>query len=251
MPQPLGGLWVLLLGTVLFMSSFVMLIGLLPSEFTYTYKDYEQVYNGTARDLRASKITAWSQSENFTISHPQSIKRVYTEHDVRFAFSTVVGQKVFSIYHVEWYIPFTDVPVRGHFLETEPYQHIYVTKERLFQSAFYDSLEDTSQIEFACEHITISVIFQSPSENLTLAEAWDNGQLHLALNYEVDFTKMGSSVWTILASILTFQVISTGVLLIDIVLNTLISLPLYLSISYILYRVVTGLIPTLSGGGGA
>jgi hypothetical protein len=42
----------------------------------------------------------------------------------------------------------------------------------------------------------------------------------------------------------------TEVALVNLLLNALISLPVWVSISYILYKLITGLIPFLSGGSG-
>jgi hypothetical protein len=74
--------------------------------------------------------------------------------------------------------------------------------------------------------------------------------LRVLVSWSYDFASMGVNVWTLLATVLTFQTIQTGMSLLDGVLNSLIGLPLWTAIAYLAYKLITGLIPFLSGGSG-
>jgi len=91
----------------------------------------------------------------------------------------------------------------------------------------------------------------SESASYTFPEALRNKALiHVAVDWSYDFTQMGINVWSLLGTILSFQTIKTGIAILDAVLNSIVSIPLWVAIAYLAYRFITGLIPFLSGGGG-
>jgi len=146
-------------------------------------------------------------------------------------------------------------PIFTHHLRVDPPittgEGFYVYKYDLYREEFYDEDADASIMVWKCAHLTIELRLSGYTNTTSLSDSWDDGNIRADLGYEVDFSAMGGNVWVLLATILTFQTIETGILALDVVLNTLVSLPVWVSIAYLLYRIVTGLIPTLSGGGGA
>jgi len=102
-----------------------------------------------------------------------------------------------------------------------------------------------------CDHITTSVLIMPYNSSWTIEESWDNGYLGYVLSYEVDWNATGVSAWTITAQLLTFQVPDLGIPGVGgTIMSYLIAIPVWSLIAYLVYKLVAGLIPFVSGGGG-
>jgi len=249
---PSGGtLWVLLIGTVIFLVSFVTFVNMIPSEAYVPYKDYEQYYEDQAQDrFIATQVNMFNATDNFNLTQGEKTK-TYLGLQIRFYFSPnfPVGGRFIWIYHVDFEI--LGYPLLSHDLRTDPFDLTTLRKDTLFNEQFYDADADASIVTWQCEHIALVIRISSMENTTSLNQAWEDGELRLDVNYEIDFAKMGTSVWGLLGSILTFQTITTGINTLDLLLNALVTIPVWTSIIYITYRIITGLIPFLSGGGGA
>jgi hypothetical protein len=85
----------------------------------------------------------------------------------------------------------------------------------------------------------------------TLEQSWDAGQLAYMISYEFNATASSVNMFTLLGQILTFQAPALGVpgFLGDL-MNAMIAIPIYALSAYIVYKLLTGIAPMLSGGGG-
>lgn len=113
--------------------------------------------------------------------------------------------------------------------------------------------DDTNSSAFNVKgkQISTSIIFKAHDTNKTIAENWDDGTIDYLLSYEANFTASGLSAFTLIGQLLTFQAPSLGVGGDwGTFLNTIIAIPMWSCIAYIVYKVIAGLIPFVSGGSG-
>jgi len=125
----------------------------------------------------------------------------------------------------------------------------WVLKDDLEEA--WDSTVNASLFTAHCDHITTSVMIMPYNSSWTIGESWDNGYLGYVLSYEVDWNATGVSAWTITAQLLTFQVPDLGIPGVGgTIMSYLIAIPVWSLIAYLVYKLVVGLIPFVSGGGG-
>jgi hypothetical protein len=252
-----GTLWVLLLSTVMFLASFVMVNALFPG-YLQTGQAYRQLYESyvTGREtLRGTDFDVFNQTANQTMTSSLSLTYVKITLikgiDIRgfyHYFSGSQEKSMFSFIHVTNTWPFTDIPLISHLLVKQDGKNNILRSDIL---SVYDNSTGGSLVKISCEHISIDLVFRPNDTSETLPTALDNGDpINLSFSYQIDFASMGANIWTVLANVLLFQTIKTGQSILDYMLNALVSIPIYTSIGYIIYRIVAGLIPTASGGGG-
>jgi hypothetical protein len=256
-------LYTLLLTTVIFLSSFVLIVQLIPPDAYRPFKTYAGSYR--PEDFETGQINLFSFYQNITLVYGASTQKVwFNETEVHFQwyddyFSSETNASVFSISHFEW--DWWVIPKSHGFKSTDgdDFEYRFSTTGReinLFTDKWilrhYDNRTDQAIGSMTCGHISLTLTWNSEDSSYTLPEALKNhANLKIVANWEYDFSKMGSNIWTLLGAVLIFQSIVTGITLLDVILNCLIAIPVWTSIVYILYRIVTGLIPTLSGGSGA
>jgi len=81
--------------------------------------------------------------------------------------------------------------------------------------------------------------------------AWNAGNISYTLSYEIDWNATGVNAWSLVGQLLTFTAPSLSMTGIGgVILNAVIALPVWSLIAYLVYKIVAGLIPFLSGGGG-
>jgi hypothetical protein len=119
-------------------------------------------------------------------------------------------------------------------------------------SPYYDMASDSYIVTMQCDHVTVHLRIYS---NVTTTKVQDafrtQSPIKIAYDYEVNWSAMGTNVLSIILNVLVGQTIQTGEHFLDLFLNALITVPVDLSLIYVLYRLITGIIPTLSGGGGS
>jgi len=83
------------------------------------------------------------------------------------------------------------------------------------------------------------------------AAAWAAGQMSYTLSYEVDWNSTNINAWSLVGQLLTFTAPNLSMSGIGgTILNAVIALPVWSLIAYLVYKIVAGVIPFLSGGGG-
>jgi len=256
-------LYALLLSVVIFLSAFVLFVQLIPPEAYNPYKTYANSF--TPSDTSPSDLNIFTYYQNITLTiNSATTKAWFNETEVHFEwfddpFSSEVNATVFSIHHFEW--DWWIIPKDHGFKSTDgdEFDYHFATTgrdENWFSHKWllrhYDNRTDHATASMTCGHITLKLTFTSNSSSYTLPEALTNeAPIHIIANWEFDFSHMGSNIWSLLGAVLTFQSIVTGITVLDAVLNSLISIPVWTAIVYIFYRIITGMIPTVSGGGGA
>jgi hypothetical protein len=258
-------LWALILGSIMFLAVFVLFIGLIPSECTILggAKGLPD-YNIGSASISGTSITMWNNSNNMNMTvnsdfifHRQYIKLSGIE--LEFTMGNYVGmklQKGESIYH---FLQIRHITGRlpswlGSLIYSandlvDKSGNVYITKSIL--ATHFDNSTGVARIVMHNDVITLDLTLKSLNST-NILNGWDNDGtiIFIGINFSIDWSKMGTNIWMLIGQILTFSTIQTGFVPLDLVLNTMVSLPIYLSGGYILYRLITGLIPTLSGGGG-
>jgi hypothetical protein len=126
--------------------------------------------------------------------------------------------------------------------------HDKITKDILV-SAWDD--EKGYSAFYAYGSLTCSILFYPTNRTQTIAQAWDAGKISYSLSYEVNWNQTGINAWTIVAQLLTFQVPNLGVEgPAGTILSMVIAFPFLSLMAYIVYKIIAGLIPFLSGGSG-
>lgn len=245
-------LWSLLIATVMFLACFVLMVGLIPPDTKVQFKNFEKEYRAIVpgADYEGSSFTMFNNSLSNTLTAGGYMDLSGTGLDLflQWYYIPALGLNELGGTHVEWRIPILNTQVLYHNLVTKE-GDVHLSAEYLL--SHYDNTTLGSSIEFGCPHINLKMFIRSNSTAYSLSQALQAGHaLYVTINYEIDFTKMGANIWVTLAQVLSFQAVVTGNVALDFILNAMISLPIYTSTSYILYRLITGLIPTLSGGGG-
>lgn len=102
-----------------------------------------------------------------------------------------------------------------------------------------------------CDHIQTSIIISPTYSNESIGTAFDHRQLNYVFSYGVNATQTGMSLWTIVTQILTFQSPNLGIPGAGgTIVNFVISSFVWAVIGYLVYKLIAGLIPMISGGGG-
>jgi hypothetical protein len=255
-------LYALLLSTVMFLSVFVLVVRLIPPEAYNPYKNYKDTYQPS--DFGAESINSFSYTANFTLEYKYDFTLVmFNDTELHFQwysatlFTNEQNASMININHFQWswWIWPTHEGFKSVSAPDFDHQSGHGTGTPSFSPTWlmlhYDNKTDTATFSCKCDHITLKLTVTSNSSGYTLPSALQNLQpIHIISNWNFDFTAMGSNIWGILASVLTFQAIVTENLMVNVVLNSFVSIPVWVSVSYILYRIITGLIPFLSGGGG-
>lgn len=121
-----------------------------------------------------------------------------------------------------------------------------IDKQRFLNLA--DS-ENYSFFEVSCEHLTVNFVFTPRNSSQTLEEAWDSGELHGLMSYEIDWDAMKPSAWSLIGQLLLFQAPDLGISGIGgSILSYMIGAVLWICIAITIYTIVSKLFPTVSGG---
>ncbi len=255
-------LYALLLSTVVFLSVFVLIVRLIPAEAYNPLKNYKDTYQPS--DFGAESINAFAYTANFTLEYKyDSTLVMFNDTEIHFQwysatlFTNEQNASMINIHHFQWSWWIWPTHEGFHSTSTPDFDHQtgHGSGTPSFSPSWlmlhYDNKTDTATFSVKCDHINLKLTVTSNSSSYTLPSALQNLQpIHLITNWSFDFTSMGANIWSLLGGILTFQSIVTENATINAVLNTLVSVPLWVSIAYILYRLITGLIPFLSGGSG-
>jgi len=216
-------------------------------------KEYES-YEINRDSFSGTDFNSYNASANwaFNWSASGNVRNTLNGHIIEFRVGARELYGAFSIIHVTWeFSIFQNIETLACSEVKGDSVYDGLTKEQILTQV-YDNASDTAQMTFSCSHITLRVSLSACIANETFKSALLNGHAyHVEVFYDVDFSQMGVGIWNILGSIFAFQAIQTGNLQADLLINSLITIPLYVGFGYVLYRLITGLIPTLSGGGGA
>lgn len=99
--------------------------------------------------------------------------------------------------------------------------------------------------------ITANILFTPTDPSKTIGEAFDDSTVSYYLSYAPDMNQTGLNAWTIVSQLLTFQAPDFGIGgVAGLLLNGIIAIPIWSMIAYLIYKIVAGVIPLISGGSG-
>jgi len=103
-----------------------------------------------------------------------------------------------------------------------------------------------------CEHLMTNILISyNWSEYASIGVAFDAGKLGYSLTYDVDYNATGLNGWNIAASLLSFQAPDIGIGGVGgIIINACVAIPIWALVAYIVFKLIAGIIPFISGGSG-
>jgi len=236
---------------------FALLLGTMPGEFiTETWNpDYRSVE--TKETFDAANILMYDNAESGKLN--------YSDGPMQYDFGLPSGQKL----EIDWVIRYGQSYVYLRHLVAKTfgywtnYHNLYIYDmsgvmlqygDKIFKADLVSNWEEdrnATVFNAKCDHITSNIIFQPRNSSWSIGESWDQEKLDFALSYDVNWNATGVSAWTIVAQLLTFQAPDLGIGGVGgIILNAIIAIPTWSLIAYIVYKIVAGIIPFISGGGG-
>lgn len=97
----------------------------------------------------------------------------------------------------------------------------------------------------------IQVTILYTTNETDIGTGFDAGHLSFLLSYELNATMSAVNMFTLLGQILTFQAPNLGVPgIFGTILNAMIAIPIYATSGFIVYKLIAGIAPWLSGGSG-
>jgi hypothetical protein len=251
-------LWTLILGTVMFLTVFVMCIQFVTPLYSEASK-YE-AYKVNREKYKGIDLNIYNQTLTFNLSQAEVHRETISGHTIEFLWwqggYPINSYWYLEIRHVTWELwAGSMISTREYFwLQTETGKGAYglPARSNILSPKCYDNDTDTSNFVVTCPHLELNVFMSSNTSGYDLPYCLLNGKtVKITLNYELNVEGMSTNIWSILGEILSFQTIKTGNEYTDYFLNALVSVPIYVAIGTIFYRLITGIIPFLSGGGGA
>lgn len=260
----------ILIFTFCFVGMFGLLMTFLPTEFTpipqneitskirtELYAGNVIVYNQTAYD---NMTYPYQHDWDFALPAPQKLRI-----DWSIAIAHYTDDWGFPAIHTDkgiWLTHLTDV-LWGywygyHMLEITYHNGTAVSYDGyvIFREDIVAAWEPDNEwsIFYAqCKdgHISMSIVFERYNTSKTIGENWDDGTIGYKMTYDVDYTKTAFSAWSVVSAMLSFvfpTVVVPGVggSLINGAIGTVMSI----MIGYGIYKLITGLVPFLSGGSG-
>jgi len=250
------GLWVLIIGVVAFLSTFTGILSILPPEIFGTYVNRYNTYGTGSETFSATSWNSYNASLNFTLGHGSTIKDSgFGSAVLNFRWAYVTAS--IDYLTIEHFTGTVNLGVLGWLVWSSDNLVYDNGKDKLglveiFDPSHYDTARDTSKVVWSCPHITITINYVSNTTGKTLHDVLTDsgGVVLLIINYQIDISSMGLNMWQVLANVLTFQAIRSGNAMIDVLLNSIVSFPTWTAFAYIAYKLIAGVIPFVSGGGG-
>lgn len=112
----------------------------------------------------------------------------------------------------------------------------------------FDEDGNYTYCEWECEHLDVKVFIYTANLSWTLEESWDNGELKVYTSYDIDWTKTGTSMWTVLMRLMTFQNPDLGIGGVGgLIIGTGLALFLWANVAILVYAIITAVIPFIPG----
>lgn len=253
MPGQAQSLWVLTIGVVMF----VFVFGLF---FTFSSQIYgAQAEYGAFISSNRGGGTTYANSVNFTLEWDIGIPSLLGSH----AHSEVLSNLTITFDVAQFNAPDTEGWLRV--MHAEPqwvFSSIYYIKDDLVMDdgnyainkyilSSYDPVSDSASFRMSCPHVEVFIVVYSNSSTVRLQDAlWNRQPIHLTVSSNPRYDSATGDILGFMYKTLTFQIFKVGDYYVDLFLNLITCAPIYLAAFYIVYRLVTGALPTLSGGGG-
>lgn len=250
---------------IIFLGTFTLIFSFIPSAF-YTYQT--EYSNPSTHDkdvadyFNNANITLYANSWDFniTLGNMEYNQSGLPEgHRVEFHWNNdyyPIGSLPYALYvrHAYpswlfgWWLDYHYMDVTEPFRTMASFNGTYfyaVTKDHFLNLA---DGSNSTYYEVECEHVSQNFIVLPINDSYSLEDSWDLGELQVLSSYEIDFEAMKPSAWVLLTQLLSFQspdlgISGTG----GTILNYLLGITIWASISILIYAIVTSLIPLISG----
>jgi len=115
----------------------------------------------------------------------------------------------------------------------------------------WESASNSSGFYISCEHYSTSILIRPYHNNETIDQSWDLGRMNYTISYSFNTNSTGLNAFTILSMIVGFTNpdIGTGGFF-GTMINGAIALALWGARIYLIYKIIMGIIPFVSGGSG-
>jgi len=256
MPQAPHALYTLILGAVIFILGYTLVISCLSLASPLQTGQYylAQSINGyqTQQNVNLADFNVYNETGSVVVSYNN-----LTGYSV-----TLNEETIKFIWHTPYSYFITIGPIPESFTVESNYHYFRMTNPTpLTNEQFitipdligvYDTVNDQAIIKTHDDQLVLQLTFKSNSTSKTLLQALSSHDpIKISYGGQPDFSSMGGNFWTALNKFLTFHAVDTGIAIIDLTTNLIVTTPIYIALFYIGYRLIAGLIPFISGGGSA
>ena len=246
-----------------FFGFFAVLLATMPTEFIILGVDAD-VEGKEARDyFSAQDVTVYNYTLTINLTNPGSEKEDFglpEGQKLEFWWGTeYVGEGYPNNYRdfVElrhltpglfgWWWDWHNLEPQEPYRSQVKYPRFGLYEEEVVTTLF-DEEANSTYCEFACDHITAKVFILTYNQSWTLQESWDNNKLKIYTSYKIDWSRTGTSMWTVLMQLLSFQNPNLGIPGVGgTILGVGVSLFLWASIAIMAYAIITAVIPFIPG----
>jgi hypothetical protein len=232
-----------LLVVVTFLSITVLLVSMIPGEFVVGSTDNRQV--AVPEDYSSSEVMAIASSYNFTIGPHVDEDFSLGGHDFRLydnAMGSIPGDGI-TMYHgwTEWWILHTHDFVRWYDQQNIARDNGpgFMAWPYLLSFQTIDDIGVNTTWTVQCEHVTVKAMFgynTTAYDNCT--HAYENDALGIWLGINFDQVNTQYNAWNLIQLILFFQMPDVHPMI-----NMIIAIPIWITIAYLVFTLITKLIP--------
>jgi hypothetical protein len=249
-----------------FLGMFALLFAAVPLEFRAHQQAWSPTYFATDEEVaaffNAHNITLYSSSSAGALNYPEAVEvqaglppgqnlRIWWEDHEIYEYGGLMFKSLGISYQTQHYFLgvwqyWTHEDL--HYLKNGVNRGDYIVKDVLVND-FETSLNGTYYDARCNSGIQVSILYTG--NETTIGESWDANKLNFMISYELNATASAINMFTLLGEILTFQAPSLGISgWLGYLFNQIIAIPIYALSGYLIYKLITGIAPFLSGGSG-
>ena len=225
-----------------FLALFGILVGTIPSDFVFSTEEYREI--SVPDYFEAIDITQYAQTYQHNITHPTYAKlwgKSEFGHDMRFADDWV---DLYRLTNTHGYT-FLGIWTGGHYQEWVNKEGVnrgeYLSLSELEEDWGIGTQSDKGEYTLQCKHFHMDAWFAyNTTTYSSIKDAWDNDELKCLFGIEWDEMGTGLDAWNLIRMILFWQLPD-----INLVLNVIISIPLWIGISWMIFAFVLAVIKSL------
>ena len=252
------GLWPLMMGAIFFIMGYILIITCLAmapplqTGSLYAQLSSQLGANGAIpSQMKMDQFNIFNDTINFDLSYNGAIVFRDFAEETDVAIRWVPDQFQLSLGFVPESFLFSNG--NGFWKERSPLSDYgsqgYITPTDVLQN--YDATLNSSTLSLYDDHISAEVTWISNDSSISLPNAFKNHDpVRVYIQSTPNMQSTCTNLWEALGRFFTFQTVNTGIQIIDLATNLLVTIPVYIALFYVAYRLVAGLVPFASGGGG-
>lgn len=232
-----------LLVIVTFLGVFTILVASIPAEFLYATEEYRE--RDIPEEFEALELQQFVNTYNYTLISPSHFfKKNFGGHNFWHQSHAEYGSFYVKINHYDWEFPIFGFLIGSHALEWyghETYKNYGKSIRGTEIEENWDSEDSVSHFIASCEHLQMYIWF---SYNTTLyASVWEAYQVNgLQVLWAIEWDEMGTGLnaYNLIAMLLFWQLPD-----VHIVLNIILSIPLWVTIGWAMFAFIMAVIKSL------